>query len=208
MSRVLRVVGPAGADEVLPLYPISSGERLDSHYFIPWNFRRFSKSDFRRLADPEVGWFGFLLFQEAYDESPPGTLPADDRLLAHALHLSLDRWQALCAREIGPLHGWYRVKCDNGETRLAHRVVTETALAALEGKRKAEADQEARLRAKRIKDLGQMIEGKLRAPSFTKAPGQVERFNDWLEAHHPGKLRREPFIRAALEEFMKETNRF
>lgn len=208
MSGHLRAVGPPSSVDDLPVYPISSKERLDSHFFVPWNIKRFRKSDFKRLADPDVGWFGFLLFLEAHDESPVGTLPTDDRLLAHTLHLPLDRWQALCQREVNPLRGWERVRCDNGEIRLAHKVVTEVALVALESKRKSEADQEARLRAKRVKDLAVMIETKIRAPQVLKAEGMLDRFNDWLEDRHPAKQRREPFIRRALEEFLKETGRF
>jgi len=40
----------------LPEYPISADDRLDSHFFIPWNLKRWRKSEFRQLAEPEVGW--------------------------------------------------------------------------------------------------------------------------------------------------------
>ncbi|MBL3563364.1 glycoside hydrolase family protein, partial [Rhodovulum sulfidophilum] len=38
----------------MPDYPISSEDRLDSHFFVQWNLKRWRKSEFRQLAEPEV----------------------------------------------------------------------------------------------------------------------------------------------------------
>ena len=203
MNSPIRNLQPVPIDE-LPDYPISTEDRLDSHYFIQWNLKRWRTSVFRKLAEPEIGWFGFLLFCESHDETPVGTLPTDERLLASSLGITVDRWKLLCQRDITPLHNWTRVRCDNGEIRYAHPVVTEVAVEALKSSRKNKADRDDRKRAKRIKDLGEMIEKRIQAPQLLRSPSFVDRFNDWLEERYPEAQRREAFIRTALNEFQVE----
>lgn len=204
MSAVPKPIRPVPVDD-LPLYPISANERLDSHYFVIWNMKRWRKSNFRNLCDPDVGWYGFLLFCECHDETPVGTLPTDDRLLAKALSISVDAWQSLCRREISPLHNWHRVMCDNGEIRLAHPVVQEVAEEAMKSARKNRADATDRKRAKRIKDLREMIENRIKASQLLRDPSFLDRFNDWLEDRYPDSQRREGFIRSAIEEYQMES---
>ncbi|WP_420014058.1 hypothetical protein [Tateyamaria sp.] len=184
-------------------YPISAGDRLDSHYFLQWNLKRWRGSEFRKKADPEVGWFGFQLFCIAQDGSPIGTLPCDDQQLAFDLNLPLERWQALLKRDITPLHGWRKVQCDNGEIRFAHPVVTEVAVEALGSKKRNAAAAEQRRLNKRLADLRDMIE-RIGAKQLLTNPGFIERFNDWLERHHGGVQRREGMVRTALDQFMVE----
>ncbi len=128
----------------LPEYPISSAERLDTHYFIQFNHDRYERSDFRRNSyrDPEVGFFGMELFFKSQGESPLGTLPTDPDALAFLLGLPLEKWKSLTAREFNPLYNWHRVRCDNGEVRLAHPVVQEVMEAALAGHREHKASNE------------------------------------------------------------------
>lgn len=187
----------------LDAYPISANDRLDSHFFLQWNLKRWRGSEFRKKADPEVGWYGFQLFCIAQDGTPIGTLPCDDQQLAFDLNLPLERWHALLKRDVNPLHGWRRVKCDNGEIRLAHRVVTEVALEALGSKRRNAAAAEQRKLAKRLADLRDMVE-RIGAKQLLKNAGFIERFNEWLETHHEGVQRREGMIRDALDQFMTE----
>lgn len=205
MSNPVRNLQPINTDE-LPEYPISADDRLDSHFFIQWNLKRWRKSEFRQLAEPEVGWFGFLLFCEAHDETPVGTLPTDERLLAKALGISVERWRQLCDREITPLHNWSLARCDNGEIRLAHPVATEVAREALKTRRKNQSDAEQRRRAKRLKDLREMIEKRIGAGQLLRSPEFLERFDDWLEEHHPQAQRRESLVRSALNEFQVGAN--
>ncbi|MBR9651899.1 hypothetical protein [Thalassovita aquimarina] len=185
-------------------YPISATDRLDSHYFLQWNLKRWRGSMFRKKADPEVGWYGFQLFCIAQDGTPIGTLPCDDQQIAFDLNLPLERWQALLKRDITPLHGWYRVRCDNGEIRLAHKVVTEVAKDALGSKLRNAAQAEQRRLNKRLSDLREMIE-RIGAKQLLANPDFVERFNDWLEKRFEGVQRREAMIRAALDQFMVES---
>jgi hypothetical protein len=203
MQPDLKVIGGQEGSE-LPDYPISSEDRVDSHFFIPWNLKRWRKSEFRQLAEPDVGWCGFNLFCEAHDETPIGTLPTDERLLANAASVSLDEWQRLMKRVITPLHNWSLVMCDNGAIRFAHPVVTEVAVEALKSRRKNQADGLARRRAKKIKDLGAMIE-KIGASQLLRAPGFLDRFNDWLEEKFPNVQRREAFIHQSIAEFQVAT---
>lgn len=191
------------ASDELEQYPISSHDRLDSHFFLQWNLKRWRASEWRKKVDPEAGWFGFQLFCIAQDGSPIGTLPCDDQQLAFDLNLPLERWQALLKREVSPLQGWYRVMCDNGEVRLAHRVVTEVAEEALKSKKRNSAAAEQRKLNKRLADLREMIE-RIGAKQLLNNAGFVERFNDWLDEHHQGMQRRETMIRPALNEFMTE----
>lgn len=201
-ERAFRVVD---IDEI-EVYPISSAERLDAHFFVAWNLKRWRGSDFRRHAynDPEVGFFGVELFHIAQDETPVGTLPCDDEALAFLLRMPVGRWRELKARDVSPLHGWRMVACDNQQTRLAHPVVTEVALAALKSKRNNDVNREDRKRAKRLKDLQTMIEERIGAGQLLRHPGFLDRFNDWLEDVYPDAQRREAFIRKALDEFQVE----
>lgn len=172
----------------LPEYPISAAERLDSHWYVQWNLKRWLTSDFRRLAyaDPEVGFFGRELFDLAQGETPVGTLPCDDDALAFLLRMPINQWKNLASREVSPLHGWHRVMCDNGQIRLAHPVVTEVAQEALTGKkRNAAKNADDRMR----KRMG-TIAGHLRGiPGAAKLAEQEERLNaisDWIESAYPG----------------------
>lgn len=175
------------ADDI-DIYPISSSERLDSHFFVPWNLKRWRGSEFRRFgyADPEIGWFGMELFFLAQDETPIGTLPCDDDALAFLLRIPPARWRELKTRDVSPLHGWRRVHCDNGQVRLAHPVVTEVAMDALGSKRRNDAkNADERMR----KRLGTIINHLKAIPGAARIADMEERVNDisdWIEAQYPG----------------------
>lgn len=178
-----------GSADDLPEYPISHRDRLDSHYFLQWNLKRWRGSDFRRRAydDPEVGFYGFELFCQSQDETPVGTLPMDDAQLAFCLHLSLEKWRSLCKRDLSPLHGWSPVLCDNGQTRLAHPVVTEIALDALGSRQRniaRAADDRLRKRMHTIRrHLSANIAGGSRS---ARDDDLIGRINDWIERAYPG----------------------
>lgn len=168
-------------------YPISASERLDSHYFLQWNLKRWRGSEFRKTVDPVAGWYGFQLFCIAQDGCPIGTLPEDDRQLAFDLNLPLEEWELLKRRAVSPLHNWERVRCDNGEVRLAHPVVTEVALEAIGGKKRNEqknAEDRMRKRLKGIRDaLATKIPGGSRIAENDEL---VNRLSDWIEYEYPG----------------------
>lgn len=168
-------------------YPISASERLDSHYFLQWNLKRWRGSEFRKTVDPEAGWYGFQLFCIAQDGCPIGTLPNDDRQLAFDLNISMEKWEVLKQRDVSPLHNWKEVNCDNGEIRLAHPVVTEIALEAIDGKKRNKqknAEDRMRKRLKGIRDaLASKIPGGARIADNDEL---VNRLSDWIEDAYPG----------------------
>lgn len=184
-SGGLQVVGSGE----IPLYPIPSSARLDSHYFVAWNLRRWRGSDFRRLAyrDPEVGFFGRELFDLAQDETPVGTLPRDDEALAFLLRMPKSRWCDLKARPVSPLYGWYQVLTDADEVRLAHRVVTEIVQEALgrrDRNRARHADERMRKRLKTIS--GHLRDGVAGGASVAANEDFINNISDWIEAAYPG----------------------
>ena len=64
-------------DDDLPDYPLTSDDRLDSHYFMVWERRRWLNSDMRLKGTPECRALYSDLTNIAYDHSPVGTLPDD-----------------------------------------------------------------------------------------------------------------------------------
>lgn len=170
-------------------YPISSTERLDSHYFLQWNLKRWRGSDTRKRAyrDPEVGFYVMELFFKCQDETPIGTLPTDESDLAFMLNMSTDKFKSLLKRDLSPLKNWYRVMCDNGEERWAHPVVTEFVLEALKGSRAnatKSADDRMRKRLNTIRDhLRQRIPG---GDRIAQSEERVNAINDYIEQTYPG----------------------
>ncbi|EPX82084.1 hypothetical protein [Salipiger mucosus] len=196
-ERTLRAVDSAD----LPDYPISSSERLDSHYFLQWNLKRWRASSFRKLADPEVGWYGFNLFCVAQDSTPLGTLSCDDRELAADLNIPLERWQQLCKRDISPLNGWHRYRCDNGEVRLGHSVVIEVAQDALTSKRRnaaKNAEDRMRKRLRTIAEHLRKISGGVAA--FADDDARQNAVSDWIERAYPGGSATERRVREAIND--------
>lgn len=197
-SGALQLVDAGDVD----VYPISSAERLDSHFFVPWNLKRWRGSEFRRFgyADPEVGWFGRELFELSQDETPVGTLPAADEALAFLLRMPLTRWRELRSRAISPLHGWHLVQCDNGQNRLAHPVVTEVALEALRGKRKNDAKHADDRMRKRLGTIATHLKS---IPGGARIAAMEERVNDisdWIDAKYPGGSATIKRVREALDD--------
>lgn len=195
MATPLSVVADADA---LPEYPIPPGTRLESHYYITWQHRRFQSSRFCVMADPDVGWYGFILFNIAQEEDPVGTLPNDFPLLARLLRMGLDQFQALMKRDITPLYNWEPVRC-GGSVRLAHPTVTEIATRALGLRDKAIADRaEGRMR-KRLRGIQQALEALPHGKVILRQPGATERISDWIEVHHPGGNATTGRIQQAME---------
>lgn len=185
-------------------YPISARERLDSHYFMQFNVRRYDDSDFRRKShrDPEVGFFGFELFFKSHSGSPLGTLPDDDDALAFLLNLSLERWLSLRDRSFNPLYNWSRVQCDNGEVRLAHPVVTEVMISALRGHLEYKASNEDKAVYARRKRLTHTLRQCGCSKDLCEDDVAVAWLDDWLLENHTGQ-RRMPQIQYSVARAIK-----
>lgn len=184
----------------IPDYPISSEERLDSHYFLQFNVARYSRSDFRRLAyrHPEVGFFGLELFFKSHGEVPLGTLPSDDEELAFLLGLPLERWQAMRERSFSPLYNWHPVRCDNGAIRLAHPVVQSVMVAALQGHLEHKASNEEKAVYQRRQRLIKVMRDCKCSEASCADDVLVSWLDEWLLEHHKGQ-RRMPQIQHSIQ---------
>ena len=184
----------------LDIYPISSTDRLDSHYFMQFNHDRYDRSRFRRKAyrDPEVGFFGLELFFKSHGETPLGTLPKDDDSLAFLLGVPLDRWLSLKERPFNPLYNWTPVRCDTGEIRLAHPVVQEVMEAALRGHLEHKASNESKAVYARRKRLIDVLRQCGCSDELCDDEFAVAWLDEWLLEHHSGQ-RRMPQIQHSIE---------
>ncbi|KPU83713.1 hypothetical protein JI58_08010 [Marinosulfonomonas sp. PRT-SC04] len=190
----LSVVDVAG----MPEYPIRSDQRLENHFYVEFHQRRWLNSTFRMLAEPEVRAYGFDLFFIAQDQSPVGTLPCDDLLLAKYLGIDIERWKAACERKISPLYNWSEVVCDTGEVRLAHAVVTEMVIKAIGFKAASSVRREAGRQRKRFSDLREKIE-RIGAKQMMNNEGFIERLDEWLLKNRPEQNRTENVVRDGLD---------
>lgn len=179
----------------LPDYPISASARLDSHYFMQFNHDRYDRSDFRRKAyrDPEVGFYGLELFFKSHGETPLGTLPQGNEALAFLLGLSLERWLGMVERSFSPLYNWDPVRCDNGEVRLAHPVVTEVMEAALRGHLEHKASNEEKSVWQRRQRLRKNLKDCGCSDALCADEVAVAWLDDWLLEHHKGQRRMPQF---------------
>jgi hypothetical protein len=112
--------------------------------YMPLDVNRMFNSDFYVLSSGDEFKAGLSLWGKAFLQMPAGSLPDDDRLLAH-LSGAGTAWKRV--KEVA-LRGW--IKCSDG--RLYHRTVAEKAIEAwkarLERRARTEAARAARLAAR------------------------------------------------------------
>ncbi|MCJ8139371.1 hypothetical protein [Falsirhodobacter halotolerans] len=189
----------AASDEDLFDYPLSADDRLDSHHFIAFNYREYQGSDFRQLATPDVRGIALDLICEAQDQTPVGTLPTDERILASLVKVSLDVWRDLSARQVGPLSEWVRCRCDDGRIRLYNPSLLKVTLKAVTRRDQALENLASDRERKRLGDLPAKI---LRAGG-TERMAQDQAFvmqvDQFLLDHYPNKNRTVTVMRTALE---------
>ena len=128
------------------------------------NVERLLASELVALCTPEEGWAAVMLWARAWQQSPPASLPDDNRLLA-AFSGAGKRWPKI--RDMA-LRGF--VKCSDG--RLYHRVLAEEANEAWERRREHRDIQDNKNNRqkrwrKRLRELAQM----LRARGITPPQG-------------------------------------
>lgn len=139
-------------NSALPEYPLHGSERLESHWFMPWERRRWLNSDMRLKGTPECRALYFDLICISFDHSPVGTLPNDLDLLARILMVDAGHFRALCQLPYGPLHKWEPCRCD-GDVRLMHRVVIDTLVEAVSRKEDNRAKTEAANKSRALQRL-------------------------------------------------------
>ncbi|WP_260581161.1 YdaU family protein [Sphingopyxis sp. PET50] len=131
--------------------------------FMQVDIIRLLDSDLFALANGDEFRAAFTLWCKSWHQVPAGSLPDDDRILAH-LSGERDRWRDM--RDMS-LKGW--IKCSDG--RLYHPVVCEKALEALpqrkefKQKKSAEASRKERERKDRA-DLFEALKGIGITPEF------------------------------------------
>jgi hypothetical protein len=167
---------PVGTDE-LDEYPLSADDRLDSHYFMVWERRRWLNSDMRLKGTPECRALYFDLINIAYDNSPIGTLSADLDVLAKLVFVDPGHFKALCALDFGPLHRWTKCLCD-GEVRLMHPMVLKSLTEAISRKEDNRARCDAANVAKRLQRLRATVAGL--HVELSKNDAAVKWMDEWL----------------------------
>jgi hypothetical protein len=197
MARQGRLAVIESAD--LPVYPVESDDRLETHYYLTWHHRRWMNSEFRALGDLDVRGAALDLYCAAMDQSPVGTLPLDDRLLAKLVGVSIDQWAQLMKREYTPLYGWFHCLTDKGVICWAHPVVKGVVLDALDKRHKNLSAREADRERKRLLALkDQMI--RAGAPrGMAEDEARVARLDAYLIEHYPNRQRRPAVILEAME---------
>lgn len=168
---------PISTDD-LPEYPLGSEDRLDSHYFMAWERRRWLNSDMRLKGTPECRALFFDLINISYDQTPVGTVPQDLETLAKLLLVDPGHFRALCKLDYGPLHKWMPCICEGGELRLMHPMVLRTLTEALSRKEDNRAKHEAANAAKRLQRLRSTVAGY--HAELAKNDAAIRWMDEWL----------------------------
>lgn len=178
-------------------YPIAKDANMNGHRFVMFNHDRWLNSDTYLKMQPEVGWFFLNLIMLSQKQRPVGTLPDDDELLAKLLHLDLARWKDLKNRAMSPLRGWYPVNCE-GERRLAHRVVTEFALEAVDGRIRHQQSNEEKAVYARRKRIREALAEFGCDKSVLADDVLIQRLDEWLTANCVGNRKKRDYERAVM----------
>ncbi len=176
MRAQLSVIETMGPED----YPLPREFRMPTHYFVAWWHNRWLNSTLHLTGSYEVQGVAVALYSIAQNQSPMGTLPCDDLIIARLLRLDLAHWQDLQRRAVPPLHGWYRVNCE-GEIRWAHPVVLEMLLDARDRAEKRRLSTEGRSVAKRIERMVKALAGMGVDKSLLANQAMVEAMDRWLE---------------------------
>jgi uncharacterized protein YdaU (DUF1376 family) len=97
---------------------------------------RIRQSDTWTLAKPDVRPWLLMLWMAAWDQSPAGTLPQDDALVAALAGIDQSLFTAY--RPV-LMRGWIR----HADGRLYHRVMTECVLRMVDGRKADRTRQQA-----------------------------------------------------------------
>lgn len=159
-------------------YPLGPDDRLDQHWFMAWERRRWLNSEMRLKATPECRAIYFDLICVSYEQSPIGTLPDDPELLAKLALVEQSHLVALCRMPLGPLHRWQRCLCGD-EVRLFHPFVLKTIMEAISRKADNRARMEAANTHKRLQRLRSTVAGF--HADLAKNDAAVKWMDQWLQ---------------------------
>jgi len=125
-----------GVSDTKPPAPLVPAEvDLRDFAFVPLEFRRLFTSETWILGNPEERCAALCLWCESWHQTPAGSVPDNDRILAH-LSQAGSRWKKLRGHA---LRGWR--KCSDG--RLYHPVVCEKVMEAWAKHKKASSKGKA-----------------------------------------------------------------
>lgn len=158
-------------------YPLTRDDRLNSHFFMVWERRRWLNSDMRLKGRAECRALYFDLINIACDQSPVGTIPNDMEVLAKLLMISESEFKTLCQLEYGPLHKWRPCRCGD-EVRLMHPVVLDMLIEAVSRKEDNRAKMEAANTVKRVQRLRATVAGL--QTELSKNDAAVKWMDEWL----------------------------
>ncbi|MEM7061384.1 MAG: hypothetical protein AAF557_27720 [Pseudomonadota bacterium] len=193
---------PIGADDLFE-YPIATSERLDTHYFMMFHHRRWSKSDFRLKSDLDVRAVGLELFFVADELAPVGTLPTDEFTLAKLVGVTLEVWRSLAVRGTPPLYNWHRCITDLGETRLYHPVVLEMITGSFESRQRAEDKKERERERKRMAALPDQLVRAGFSPDLIDNHILLVQVDQYLFEHFPNRQRCPALMKDAVHAVMR-----
>jgi hypothetical protein len=183
MIGALRAV-PVGE---LPLYRWGRDDRLQGHFFTMFQHGRWLNSALHLTAPLDVQGAALNLFLIAQMQSPIGTLPRDDVLLARLLRITDAEWlRVRDCKPMGALHNWEPCQCE-GEVRLMHPVVTEQladAFAKREARELANNDKAVAARQDRLR---RALEGLGVSKTLVGDEVLVGRLDEWLVQTCRGK---------------------
>jgi hypothetical protein len=168
--------------EDLPVYPLPHDFRMPTHYFTAWWHNRWLNSDLHLTGDYEVQGVAVALYSIAQNQSPLGTLPQNEVLIARMLRLDPIKWQNLCRLAISPLHGWYLANCE-GVVRWAHPVVLEMLLDARDRADTRRMSNEDRAVQKRIERLRKALAEIGVDKGILADRVAMEAMDEWLEVN-------------------------
>lgn len=109
------------------------------------DYERIRQSDTWALAAPEIRPWLLMLWMTAWEQTPCGSLPDDDELIAARIGMSLEQFQSVKKRL---MRGWWLA--DDG--RLYHNTMVERVLEMIDrrdGERIRKANQRAKKEAER-----------------------------------------------------------
>lgn len=185
------------AVDALPEYPIARAVRLDSNAFTKWHHHRWLSSTLHLLASYEVQGMARALFDIAQVQSPVGSLPDDNLMLARLLRLDLGIWIEIRARAMSPLHNW-ALCLSEGERRLMHPVVLEQVRDAIDRREQYVLSREEKAEYQRLKRLCEALADLGCAASVIEDGILMGRMNDWLKAACRGKRTRRSYEQALM----------
>ncbi|WP_422074126.1 hypothetical protein [Tranquillimonas rosea] len=179
-------------------YPAElSDPKLTTDHFTAFWHDRWLNSELFLTAPLDVQAAALNLFFVARKQTPVGSLPDNDVMLAKLLRIELAAWSELRSRSISPLHNW-RPYHHEGRIVLGHPVVIEVALDALHRREKREAAQSEKAIAERRRRLSATLAEMNCADAVCKDGALISWLDEWLCENHHGQ-RRMPGLKLSIQ---------